>query len=268
MDQGFPVTCPRPSMQDSANSCQVPVSGQWRPKSNSSVSLRRLGLASVPPSGRQVSLVQSRTLVSPCQNWFSNTQGPAPPQAEPDIVHVDKLMPYYHNFGEELHSWIKTDYLTQYRDRRDQTTRPAHHTQLTAVVDISSQLSEPASISETKGPSPCSHTLEPDPDMRLIYRTPLVMETTDQSPESGTKKDSSRQPSAGPFTALESEVATESSFEIAPVPLLTDQAMLKDHCDRPEVETTSTRSFPDPDQPELLVGSRSRISLPRRGTRL
>ncbi len=28
------------------------------------------------------------------------------PQAEPDMVHVDKLMPYYPYFGEVLYSWI------------------------------------------------------------------------------------------------------------------------------------------------------------------
>ncbi len=47
------------------------------------------------------------------------------PQAESEIVHVNKLMPYYPDFGEELHSWIETDHPTRYRDQGEQTIRPA-----------------------------------------------------------------------------------------------------------------------------------------------
>ncbi len=36
------------------------------------------------------------------------------PQADPEIVHVDKLMPYYPDFGEQLYSWIETDCPVQY----------------------------------------------------------------------------------------------------------------------------------------------------------
>ena len=36
------------------------------------------------------------------------------PQADPEIVHVDKLMPYYPDFGEQLYSWIETDCQVQY----------------------------------------------------------------------------------------------------------------------------------------------------------
>ena len=48
-------------------------------------------------------------------------------------------MPYYPDFGEELHIWIETDHPTQYRDRGDQMTRPALQSQLTAIVDIPPQ---------------------------------------------------------------------------------------------------------------------------------
>ncbi len=61
------------------------------------------------------------------------------PQAEADIVHVDKLMPYYPDFGEELHSWIKTDHPTRYRDQGEQTVSPTLQSHLTAVVDIPPQ---------------------------------------------------------------------------------------------------------------------------------
>ncbi len=78
------------------------------------------------------------------------------PQAEPDIVHVDKLMPYYLDFGEELHSWIEMDHPTQYRDRGDQTARPALQTQLTVVGDIHPLISEPTPNPESQEQSPGS----------------------------------------------------------------------------------------------------------------
>ena len=62
------------------------------------------------------------------------------PQAEPDIVHVDKLMPYYPDFGEELHSWIETDHPTRYREQGEQTASPTIQSQLTVVVDIPPQV--------------------------------------------------------------------------------------------------------------------------------
>ncbi len=46
------------------------------------------------------------------------------PQADPEIVHVDKLMPYYPDFGERLHSWIEADCPVQNRDQEIQTSRP------------------------------------------------------------------------------------------------------------------------------------------------
>ncbi len=61
-------------------------------------------------------------------------------QAEPDIVHVDKLMPYYPDFGEELHSWIETDHPTRYREQGEQTASPTIQSQLTVVVDIPPQV--------------------------------------------------------------------------------------------------------------------------------
>ncbi len=47
------------------------------------------------------------------------------PQANLDIVHVYKLMHYYPDFGEELHSGIKPDHSTQYQDLGDQIAWPA-----------------------------------------------------------------------------------------------------------------------------------------------
>ncbi len=77
------------------------------------------------------------------------------PQAEPDIVHVDKLMPYYPDFGEELCSWIETDHPTRYRDQGEQTAGPTLQSQLTVVVDIQPQV---------PGANPNSEPVAPPPD--------------------------------------------------------------------------------------------------------
>ena len=77
------------------------------------------------------------------------------PQAEPDIVHVDKLMPYYPDFGEELYSWIEADHPTQYRNQGEQTVSPTLQSQLVAVVDIPPQV---------PGANPCTKPMAPPPD--------------------------------------------------------------------------------------------------------
>ncbi len=58
------------------------------------------------------------------------------PQADPEIVHVDKLMPFYPDFGERLHSWIETDCPTQYGDQGAQISKPVLQDQMIAVEDI------------------------------------------------------------------------------------------------------------------------------------
>ncbi len=52
-------------------------------------------------------------------------------------------MPYHPDFGEELHSLIKSDYPTQYQDEEVQTSKPVLQSQPTAVVDIPSCISDP-----------------------------------------------------------------------------------------------------------------------------
>ncbi len=86
------------------------------------------------------------------------------PQAEPDIVHVDKLMPYYPDFGDELHSWIETDYPTRYRDQGEQTKSAIFQSQLTAVVDIPPQISDatPDPGSADQLPDPPNPPMEPE----------------------------------------------------------------------------------------------------------
>ncbi len=46
------------------------------------------------------------------------------PQADPEIVHVHKLMRYYPDLGEQVYSWIETDCPVQYRDQEIQTSQP------------------------------------------------------------------------------------------------------------------------------------------------
>ena len=85
------------------------------------------------------------------------------PQADPEIVHVDKLMPYYSYFGERLCSWIETGYLTQYRDQEAQTLKPVLWDQPVAVVDITPQISDPNPESEPAEPHPDAPSPEQEP---------------------------------------------------------------------------------------------------------
>ena len=99
------------------------------------------------------------------------------PQAEPDIVHVDILMPYYPDFGEELRSWIETDHPTQYRDQGEQTASPTLQSQLTAVVDIPPQVSDANTDSKRMMSPPDSSNPPLEPEEELETNTTLSAET-------------------------------------------------------------------------------------------
>ncbi len=58
------------------------------------------------------------------------------PQADPENVHADKLMPYYPDFGEQLYSWIETDCPVHYRDQEIQTSQPILQDRELNIVDI------------------------------------------------------------------------------------------------------------------------------------
>ncbi len=45
--------------------------------------------------------------------------------AEPEIVHVDKLMPYQADFGEALESWLQDEESGERRAKGTQTSMPA-----------------------------------------------------------------------------------------------------------------------------------------------
>ena len=88
-------------------------------------------------------------------------------QAEPEIVHMDKLMPYYPDFRARLHSWIETDCPTHYRDQEAQTSKPVLQDQTIAVVDIPPPMCDPAPVPEptephTDAPSMTEESVEID----------------------------------------------------------------------------------------------------------
>ncbi len=88
---------------------------------------------------------------------------PRHPLAGPEVVPVDKLMPYYPDFGERLHSWIETDCPMQYRDQEVQTSKPVLQHQAVAVVDISLPIPDPVPAPEPAEPHPDAPSLAEEP---------------------------------------------------------------------------------------------------------
>ncbi len=68
--------------------------------------------------------------------------------AEPELVHVDKLLPYQAGFGEEIQSWLQEEQLGGHKVAGTQTDQPA---------SPSNSLPEPSTSTHTVGGSP------PDP---------------------------------------------------------------------------------------------------------
>ncbi len=87
------------------------------------------------------------------------------PQADPEIVHVDKLMPYYPDIGEQLSSWIETDSPVQYQDQEIQTSRPVLQDRELNIVDITPPVHDPVDISPpVPDPTPAVEVPEPRVD--------------------------------------------------------------------------------------------------------
>ncbi len=170
------------------------------------------------------------------------------PQAETDIVHMDKLMPYYPAFGEELHSWIETDYPTRYRDQGEQTASPILQSQLTVVVDTPPQISDAT-------PDPRYADQLPDPLNPTLEQEKTIEANTTESAETEplpivleTRLDSTAQadpePCNGPSTVLETEAAPAAHPDAVPNPLPADQTESETPDDSPEVVATSQNSHP------------------------
>ncbi len=83
------------------------------------------------------------------------------PQADLEIVHVDKLMLYYPDFGEQLYSWTETDCPVQYRDQEVQTLQPVLQDRELNIVDIMPSVHNPV---DNSPPVP-----DPAPDFRTPY---------------------------------------------------------------------------------------------------
>ncbi len=92
------------------------------------------------------------------------------PQADPEIVHVDKWMPYYPDFGERLQSWIETDCPMQYRQQEVQTPKPVLQDQAVATVDIPRPILDPV--------PPPPELAEPHPDAPSLAEEPDEMNET------------------------------------------------------------------------------------------
>ncbi len=194
------------------------------------------------------------------------------PQAEPDIVHVDKLMPYYPDFGEELHSWIEADHPTRYRDQGEQTASPTLQSQLIVVVNIPPQVSGANTDPERmmSPPDSSNSTLEsevkPEANTTQSAETESLPVVLESRLESTAQADP--EPCNGLSTILEPEATLLTRPDIAPDPLPADQTEPVVLDDSTEVEETSQNSHPDTGSLETLVGSRSTVPSPRRGTRL
>ncbi len=179
------------------------------------------------------------------------------PQAEPDIVHVDKLMPYYPDFGEELYSWIETDHPTRYRDQGKQTASPNLQSQLTAVVDIPPQMpgASPDLGSAAPPPDPLNPPLEPEnvieantTESAETENLPVVLETRLDSTAQADPE-----PCNGPSAVVEPEAIPAARPDPAPNPLPADQMGPATPDDSPEVTTISRDSHPDLGLLETLV---------------
>ncbi len=203
------------------------------------------------------------------------------PQADPEIVHVDKLMHYYPDFGEQLHSWIEADGPVQYRGQEIQTSRPTIQDQTLAIVDISPPVHDPVDISPPMpDPAPVAEIAEPHIDIPSTTEEPVEIDES--------------------FTASPARPAVSSAVLEAPLESLSgpDQELSVEFTESPEVETDpetcpadvsnrlqSTSAGPDgpnaepedeptnecvnpsPQLPKVPAGSRSLVPLPRRGTR-
>ncbi len=148
------------------------------------------------------------------------------PQADPEIVHVDKLMPYYPDFGEQLYSWIETDCPTQFRDQEVQTTQPVLQDQELTIVDIPPPVHNPVDTSPPMAdPAPVGEIAEPHTNIPSATEKPVEIEESFNT--------SPLQPKVPP-AVLEAPLASRSG---------PDQELSVDLTESPEVET-DTMSCP------------------------
>ncbi len=142
------------------------------------------------------------------------------PQADLEIVHVDNLMSYYPDFGDQLHSWIETDCPVQYRDQEIQTSQPVLQDRELNIVDITPPVHDPVDIAPPMpDPAPVAEIEEPHIDIPSTTEKPVEIEQS--------------------FTA--SPARPELSPTVLEVPLKSpsgpDQEVSWDLTESPDVET-------------------------------
>ncbi len=203
------------------------------------------------------------------------------PQADHDIVHVDKLMPYYPDFGEQLHSWIETDCPMQYRDQETQTSQPVLQDQALAIVDIPPPLHgpvdtpppmhDPATVPDaaephTDIPSTTVESVEIEESFTASPLQPEVPPAVLKTPlgsTSGPDQELSVDLAKSPEVATDPMLCpADVSDQLQPIPTGSDGPDVES-----EVEPTDECADPFPQLPEMSAGSRSLIPLPHRGTK-
>ncbi len=203
------------------------------------------------------------------------------PQADPEIVHVDKLMPYYPDFGEQLYSWIETDCRVQYRDQEIQTSQPVLQDRELNIVDITPPVHNPVDISPpVPDPAPVAEIAEPRIDIPSTTEEPVKIEesftASPARPEvAPVVLEAPLELSSGPDQEFSADLTESPDVETGPETCPADVSNRlqstpaePDSPDaEPEDEPTDECVNPSPQSPETPPGSRSLVPVPRRGTR-
>ncbi len=204
------------------------------------------------------------------------------PQADPEIVHVDKLMPYYPDFGEQLYSWIETDCPVQYRDQEIQTSHPVLQDRELNIVDVTPLVHGPVDISPpVPDPAPVAETAEPRIDIPSTTEEPVEIEesftASPAQPEvSPAVLEAPLESPSGPDPELYVNLTENPDVETDPetCPADVSNRLQSTPIDRDgpnaelEDEPTDERVNPSLQPPEIPPGGRSLIPLSSRGTRL
>ncbi len=185
------------------------------------------------------------------------------------MVHVDKLMPYYPDFGERLHSWIETDCPMQYRDQEAQTSKPVLQEQTVAIVGIPPLMHDPASVHapaepHTDTPSTTEEPVELDESLTASPTQPEVQPAVLETPS-----DSTPGPDQKLLAGMANSLEVETDPMLCPADVSDRPQSIPAEPDgpdaEPQVEPTDVCVDPSPALPETSTGSRSLIPLPRRG---
>ncbi len=204
------------------------------------------------------------------------------PKADLEIVRVDRLMPYYPDFGEELYSWTETNSPLQYQDQEIQTYQPALQDRELNIVDIippehdSVDVSPPepvsapvAEVTEPRIEIPC--TTEEPVEIEESFTasparprtTPVVLEAPLESP-SGLDQNFSGGLTESPDVETDPETCpADVSNRPQSSPAEPDGSEVE-----PDDDPTEECDNPSPEPPEVPPGSQSLVPLPCRGTRL